>query len=168
MRAINRKTKRSFCIASDVATRRIQLFDFSCSISSDHLSRLVVLFSSRLIFTIRYHGARIGGVDPRESFMQAVIIVTVESAFSEGERGGSSLAGVMVHTAHSRRLEKRKPRAKRQRERRAVMHAIMRINELWRYLWLYQARSTAPLPTPPVPELIFLSRSSLHDRIHLR
>lgn len=35
------------------------------------------------------------------------------------------------------------------------MHAIMRINELWRYLWLYQARSTAPLPTPPVPELIF-------------
>lgn len=65
----------------------------------------------------------------------------------------------MVHTAHSRRLEKRKPRVKRQpererrereREKRAVMHAIMRINELWRYLWLYQARSTAPLPTPPV------------------
>lgn len=136
---------------------------FSCSISSDHLSRPVVLFSSRLIF-MRF----IGGVDPRESFMQAVIIVTVESAFSEGERGGSSLAGVMVHTAHSRRLEKRKPRAKRQRERRAVMHAIMRINELWRYLWLYQARSTAPLPTPPVPEPIFLPRSSFHDQIHLR
>lgn len=167
MHAINRKTKQSFCIANDVATKIIQLYAFSCSISSDHLSRQI-LFSSRLIFTIRYHGARIGGVDPRELFMQAAIIVTVESAFSEGERGGSSLAGVMVHTAHSRRLEKRKPRAKRQRERRAVMHAIMRINELWRYLWLYQARSTAPLPTPPVPDSIFLSRSSLHDQIHLR
>lgn len=30
----------------------------------------------------------------------------------------SSFAGVMVHTAHSRRLEKRKPRAKCQQERR--------------------------------------------------
>lgn len=32
--------------------------------------------------------------------MQAAIIVTVESAFSEGEKGGSSFAGVMVHTRH--------------------------------------------------------------------
>jgi len=41
------------------------------------------------------------------------------------------------------------------------MHAIMRINELWRYLWLYQARSTAPLPTPPMsdffhPDLLYM------------
>lgn len=120
-----------------------------------HLSECLVFFSHRLVF---YHviSRRARRKEPglvRIVYAGRAMIVTVERAsrtFSEGERGGSSFAGVMVHTAHSRRLEKRKPRAKHQaRERRAVMHAIMRINELWRYLWLYQARSTAPLPTPP-------------------
>jgi len=50
------------------------------------------------------------------------------------------------------------------------MHAIMRINELWRYLWLYQARSTASDSTP-MTELDFFSpedsgRICIRDESH--
>lgn len=93
-------------------------------------------------------------------------------AFSKGERGGflvrrrNGTHGTQPPARKAKTASEMPVREKeKERKEKEIMHAIMRINELWRYLWLYQARSTAPLPTPPVPELIFFHPDLLYTII---
>lgn len=115
--AVNQSTKRLFRDRIKATIARINAVSF---ISIAQFKIPPVAFNSfpfrLLLFTARYRGAHREMSAARANRLcrqRWSSPSKAHRAFSEGERGGSSFAGVMVHTAHSRRLEKRKPRAKR-------------------------------------------------------